>query len=248
MEKYKRLLMRLGMSDEEISVYLVLLEHPHITISDIAKYTGTYRPAVYRSIWALMDAGYVERSLLEGRRYYYHAAHPEKLREKVRELAETASRLLPELGLIYEKRHTTPSLSLHEGIDAIRELHIDIVNSLPHGSEYSIYTSLESSSPKRALALSEKYKKIQREKELSRHIISSDTREGWEKKDPYEEITLLPKSNTPLDGSMTKIIAWDTVTMIDHESTFAWQIRHHWFARYEEQIFRVIEQLQKRPK
>lgn len=63
-KKYIHLLERLGMSEQERTIYLTLLEHPYLSISDIADKTRYHRPVVYRAIASLESEGYIEKSLL----------------------------------------------------------------------------------------------------------------------------------------------------------------------------------------
>ena len=130
MKKYIHLLERLGMSEAERSIYLALLEHPYITISDISRHTRYHRPTVYKTIHALESDGYVEKSYLDGKRYYYHTTSPTKLREKLASLETLADRILPELEAIHARTAEAPVLSVREGIEGIRSIHGDLVHSL----------------------------------------------------------------------------------------------------------------------
>ncbi len=243
MKKYAHLLERLGMTEWDRTIYLALLESPYLTVTDIARKTKYYRPLVYRSIASLESDGYVEKSLLEGKRYFYHATSPSKLREKISELETLSERLLPEMEEMHKKHHDAPILSLHEWIEGIQAIHTDILRSVKTGWEYFIYTSLAKASPKRSLALPVNYAKIQKEKELSRHIITSDREEWIENKNLYEDIVTLPGWYDSLDEGITKIIYANKVAILDHESHMGWVIENARFARYEEKIFRLVMKL-----
>jgi sugar-specific transcriptional regulator TrmB len=114
MNKYSHLLERLGMLESERIIYLTLLEHPYLMISDIAKHTRYHRPMVYRAIASLESDGYVEKSILEGKRYFYHITSPAKLRERLSRISEIADVLLPEMEAIHDHHHESPILSVKE--------------------------------------------------------------------------------------------------------------------------------------
>ena len=114
MKKYDHLLERLGMSEQDRAIYLTLLESPYLSITDIARKTKYHRPAIYRSLASLGSDGYVEKSLLEGKRYFYHATSPSKLREKVASLQAMTEQILPEMEELHKKHHDAPILSLQE--------------------------------------------------------------------------------------------------------------------------------------
>lgn len=245
-QKYIHLLERLGMSEQDRTIYLTLLEYPYLSISDIAEKTRYHRPVVYRSIASLESEGYIEKSLLRWKRYFYHITSPAKLQEKVITLQTMADQILPEMEELHKKHHDAPILSIHEGIEWIQSIHTDILKSVKQGWEYYIYTSLAKASPKRTLAMPVNYTKIQKEKELSRHIITNDMHEGvwWE--NPYEEIITLPHAYTRLDEGITKFIYADKVAILDHETHMGWIVENERFARYEEKIFRLLMKLLKK--
>ena len=114
MKKYDHLLERLGMPEQDRTIYLTLLESPYLSITDIARKTKYHRPAIYRSLASLESDGYVEKSLLEGKRYFYHATSPRKLREKISELETLSERLLPDMEEIHKRYHDAPILSVRE--------------------------------------------------------------------------------------------------------------------------------------
>lgn len=114
MQRYIHLLERLGLSLHERAVYMTLLDHPYLIVSDIAEKTNTHRPMVYKSLRSLEADGLVEKSYLDGKRYYYHITSPKKLRDKLNTLNTLAENTLPELELMYEKKMHTPILSIKE--------------------------------------------------------------------------------------------------------------------------------------
>ena len=113
-KKYSNLLEKLGMTDEERSIYIALLDHPYMTISELSRETGYHRPSVYRAIASLESEGYIEKSLLEGKRYYYHVTSPLRLQEKLDELTHIAMRLIPEMEAVHQKHHRAPVFSMME--------------------------------------------------------------------------------------------------------------------------------------
>jgi sugar-specific transcriptional regulator TrmB len=114
MQKYNHLLERIGLSVAEREIYLHLLSHPYQIVADIVRETRHHRPMVYKSLRSLEADGLVEKSYLDGKRYYYHTASPDKLREKIEHLNTIADRLIPELEEMHERKHDAPTLSIKE--------------------------------------------------------------------------------------------------------------------------------------
>lgn len=200
---------------------------------------------IYKTIGSLEGDGFIEKSLLEGKRYYYHACSPSKIKGKLQNIEAMAERLFPELENIYEKSYDAPVLSVKEWIEWIHEIHRDIVESVERWGSYAIYISTTKDSPIRETSLPLEYKKMQKQKELSRYIISCDQRESSDAS-PYEDITVISKKDTILDENITKFIYKDTVAIIDHLSEVSWTIQNRRFAEYEKKIFFLLRKLLKK--
>lgn len=114
MQKYSNLLERLGFTSADREIYLYLLSSPHQLIADIVRETRYHRPMVYKSLRSLEADGFIEKSHIDGKRYYYHTTGPERLRTKLAHLTEMADRLIPELEEMHKKRADAPILSIKE--------------------------------------------------------------------------------------------------------------------------------------
>ncbi|MDO8628390.1 MAG: helix-turn-helix domain-containing protein, partial [Nanoarchaeota archaeon] len=97
------ILRELGLSDNEIKIYLHLLKAGVVTAYDISQKTGIYRVHVYDKLEKLMDKGFVT-SLYQGPKKFFQAASPEKIQhyidEKKKRLEEqeiAVKELLPDL-------------------------------------------------------------------------------------------------------------------------------------------------------
>ena len=83
-------------------------------MSEIARRTKYHRPMVYKLLTSLESEGYIEKSFLEGKRFYYRTTDPSRLREKLSELTKLAEHLIPEMEELHLKNHTAPILSTRE--------------------------------------------------------------------------------------------------------------------------------------
>lgn len=243
--KYEKLLERLGMSEIERTIYLSLLDHPHQHISDLARRTQYHRPAIYKAIGGLLSDGYIERSLLDGKRYYYHISSPDRLREKLREIHDLAERTIPEIEALHHSTLDTPILSIREGIDGIRTTHDLILASLPKWWAYCCYSSSREGEEKTGIFISESYKELENKKEISRSVITN-SQENLSKKDWNRDIVAIPERFDRFDDDITKVIAGNTVHIIDYNSHTSWSIENARLARYEEKIFRLLHKLLKK--
>ena len=98
------LLKNLGLSEQEIKVYLSLIERGASLVSNIARDTKLHRPTIYQSLTKLSNKGLITVSP-KGNQKLYSAESPEKLAFIFDSLKEDLELLLPELNQIYEKKN-----------------------------------------------------------------------------------------------------------------------------------------------
>ena len=243
MQKYLHLLERLGLSLHERAVYMTLLDHPYLIVSDIAEKTNTHRPMVYKSLRSLEADGLVEKSYLDGKRYYYHITSPKKLRDKLNTLNTLAENTLPELELMYEKKMHTPILSIKEWVDGIRSIHADLLQSVPKWGIYYRYSSSRGEYEGKSIYTPDDYESIQKKKELERIVITNVHQAKKRMDDPNREVITIPPSFDEFWDNISKIIYANKVAIIDYDSQIWWVIENEWFARYEEKLFLLIAKL-----
>lgn len=245
MQKYFHLLERIGMSEPERVIYMILLEKPYQTISDISKRSKYHRPTVYKSIESLESEWLIEKSFLEGKRYHYHITSPKKLNDKIKNLTTIAEHLLPELEAMYEKKNDAPILSIKEGTKWIQAIHKDLMESLPKWWIYYRYSSTRREYTGRSLYVPDDYFELQQKKEIERIVITSDDKKKFRLWNPNREVISVPASFDQFDDNISKIIYANKVAIIDYDSQTGWIIENERFARYEEKIFRLLALLLK---
>lgn len=243
MQKYLHLLERLGLTEHERSVYMTLLESPYLTVTAIADRMNTHRPMVYKSLRSLEADGLVEKSYLDGKRYFYHVTSPGKLREKLERINTLADNTLPELELMYEKRMNAPILSIKEWIDGIRSIHTDLLQSVPKWGIYYRYSSSRGDHEWKSIYTPDEYESVQKKKELERIVITNVHQGKKRMNDPNREVLLIPPSFDEFTDNISKIIFANKVAIIDYDSQIGWVIENERFARYEEKIFRLLAKL-----
>ncbi|PCI27837.1 hypothetical protein COB55_04940 [Candidatus Wolfebacteria bacterium] len=99
-------LMKIGLKDTEVEVYLTLLEHGKLTASQISRFTNINRTTIYASADELKKKEIIEEDL-SGVTKYYVALPPEKLRNytekqmrSIKKKERIINDLIPDLELI----------------------------------------------------------------------------------------------------------------------------------------------------
>lgn len=122
MENETRVLVALGLSNQEALVYLAALELGFSSISDIAKKAGIKRPTAYYIIEELIKKHLMSRAP-KGRRTFYLAESPHKLLDNIREQEKNLVTALPHFEALQNSAPNKPKIRFYEGKEGIRSIY-----------------------------------------------------------------------------------------------------------------------------
>ena len=120
-EMKDKVLMELGLSQNESKIYLALLEHGAANPTIIAEESGIHRVNVYDSLAKLKERGLVSEIIYAGKRQF-QAAPPEALKNIIKEKEIRLSKILPELQMAGRLALNSQTVQMYEGYDFIRNL------------------------------------------------------------------------------------------------------------------------------
>ncbi len=125
----RRILKNIGLTDNEIQVYLTLLKLGSSPVSKIAEHSELYRPYVYDNLKRLTEKGLVS-FVIEKHKQCYKALQPEKLLEieeiKIKELQT----LIPKLQEFVKIPKEETKVELFKGKEVVRVIQKDVLNTL----------------------------------------------------------------------------------------------------------------------
>lgn len=145
----KQFLIPLGLDQSEIDVFLAIAQEkgPQIT-SKIAKQSGHNRGSVYDVLRRLSEKGLV-RQVTTGKILKYEPVEPSAIFRKLHEQKEeiehqirSFDHLRPELNAIFGTSPGQPSVSFHEGIEGIKNVLLDSIET-PGVKEIISYVSAD---------------------------------------------------------------------------------------------------------
>ncbi len=150
MESYESVLMELGLNPKEARIYLALLKEGPSSVRQLAAATGINRGTVFDILKAL-QTNRLTRYYNEKTRQYFVAAPPEKLKELAVERTQAVARanhaldkLVPELESLYDSGDKHPAARMYEGLDGVRTILEDILETMAvwrEQKEYFVYSS-----------------------------------------------------------------------------------------------------------
>lgn len=126
----------LGLSRNEIKIYLAALELGEGTAAHIAERARVHRVAAYAVITSLIDKEFlVQNKVRRGRRISARdPKHIESLlrnkRRQIRRLTERYESVLPELTTLFNHATVRPRVQFFEGVRGLEQINADIINSL----------------------------------------------------------------------------------------------------------------------
>ena len=129
------ILRKIGLTENEIKIYLHLLKSGSSTAYEIGKQTGIYRVHVYDKLEQLMDKGLVTH-VYRGAKKYFQATHPSKIKhyledqKRVLEVQEQAvDSILPELEAMTRIPKEDTFVEVFKGNEGLKYFLKDIIKT-----------------------------------------------------------------------------------------------------------------------
>jgi sugar-specific transcriptional regulator TrmB len=238
-----KILENLWLNKNEISIYLFLLNNWNANISEISKYTGINRPAIYSTIPNMIES-WLLIEILKWKRKHYSAQNPKILKTYLEKIEQDFNYIYTELGETYKKRKKRPILQSLDWKKGIKYIFADIVKTLKKWDVYYRYSSRKSLDKR--WYLPENYKKIREEKVLERFVITNDFLSKNQKSKPRKEIVTIPKKYDLFEDDILKIIYKNKVAIIDYNTDQGFIIENPLFANFERKLFKLLFQFLKK--
>jgi len=131
---YKEQLKELGLTDNEVKIYLLLLEYGMMNPYEISQKLGLHRGYVYDTL-ERMQKKEVVNSIFKANKKYFQATNPENLVGLLKLKLENFQKIVPDLmGIIKLKKEET-KVELHKGERVYMILLKDMISSLKNNDE-----------------------------------------------------------------------------------------------------------------
>lgn len=137
--KNKKILIGLGLSDQEAEAYLALLRLGESNAGNLAKEMGVKRTSVYNILQSLTAQGFAE-SYINKKKLCYLPAKPEKLASRFEKKLETFRSIIPLLESVEKKEARSFGLRLIDTTEELKHFYNDVLSEY-RGKEYRIIGS-----------------------------------------------------------------------------------------------------------
>lgn len=126
-----------GLSENEASVYLALLELGPSSVLEIARHANLKRPTCYLIVDELVTKAYASKTN-DGRRTVYAVISPKQLQNRVERHYERFSQTMSELEAIGSTSPQKPTIRLYEGLEGVMQAYLLSLDQ-PRKSEILIF-------------------------------------------------------------------------------------------------------------
>lgn len=144
---YDALLEEIGLTKNEIKVYLVLLEKGTTTTAPVIKKTGINTSKVYESLERLLRKGLVSYSIIRNKKHW-QAEDPTQLsvfleeeKEKINQKQGEIKKLVPQLQSLQKLNEPTAEYRVFEGIKGIKTAREEALKILTKGDTFYLILS-----------------------------------------------------------------------------------------------------------
>jgi sugar-specific transcriptional regulator TrmB len=122
----KQILLEVGLSKNEIEIYLSLLKTGSQKATELSKNSKIPRTFVYELLDSLIDKGLVSHVIKSGIKYF-EAVDPERLNTLLDEKKEALKSIMTNLKSMRVKTSEKPSINVYEGKEGIKTILEDIL-------------------------------------------------------------------------------------------------------------------------
>lgn len=127
----KKELAELGLSKNEIEVYLKLLELRNATAVKVAKVAKLYKTNVYGALDRLVKKG-LATHFLKNKVRYYQAVDPEQILNLLKEKEVKLQKIIPELKMLQFGAKNPTDVAIYEGVAGTRKVFSDMIENTKH--------------------------------------------------------------------------------------------------------------------
>ena len=128
-----KILKKLGLTDNEITIYIFLLKKGDATTGPIIKETKIVNSRVYESLNALIEKGFVSYNIQKDGKHF-QASNPKILLEKEMEIEEKIKELIPQLESLKTSEKNKTATAIYEGFEGFKTAFRKIIEDCPKKS------------------------------------------------------------------------------------------------------------------
>jgi sugar-specific transcriptional regulator TrmB len=194
-----------GLSNNEVKVYLFLVDHGSSKAGKTAKGTGIQRSSAYAAINSLTHKGLVSYVTV-GKTKFFQATSPERLIEFIKEKEELIKDIVPELRERYKLNRKEGQVRLFKGTAGVKSVFKDIIRS----KHDNLCWGSDGDFGKRMPAFCKQYVRDQNLNDIKTKVLTRIRHHSYSKGTTYRYVDNARNSNVAVNiyGDKINIIIW----------------------------------------
>jgi len=199
-------LRKIGLSDEEVNIYLFLLKKGYSKATVISKELGVARTTIYRFLSSLHEKGLISENIQNNVKYFY-PVNPERIPEIIEERVEEIKEIIPELSSLKKRAGEETKVELFKGKEGIKTIMRDI---LRERKPYTFMGEVEKYFSEIETFSMQWLRKIEMEKIHGKLLCSEEQRFKIAKTEKYKLLShdLMPEISVWTYGNKTALFVW----------------------------------------
>lgn len=121
--------MEIGMTKNEVEIYLALLNSENLTVNKISEKTGIYRQVCYDALERLLEKGFANYFIENGKKYF-RALAPNKILDFLEFRKENIQKIIPELNKLTVKKKDLVNVEVIRGKNVLRNILRDVISCI----------------------------------------------------------------------------------------------------------------------
>lgn len=230
-------LTRVGLSEQEAKVYLMLLSSEALTLSEISKKSGLHRPALYSVLPKLENKEIIAKTKI-GKREYYSAESPKKIAKLFNKIETGFNIFINRLSDQYESSGVKPSVQYFVGKKGYDFLFDDIASTIPKNGMYYRYSSRKLD--EKNFIPTEYYKKERERKRFERKVITSTKKKNEKTLRLEREVKVVPESFDLFEDNVSSYIYEDKVAFADFDNQITFIVNSKKIAQFQKKLFELL--------
>jgi sugar-specific transcriptional regulator TrmB len=206
MAEIEKTLEKIGLSPNEIKVYLVLNDHGSTKAGRISKLAKIDRSSAYNALKLLQEKGFISYVLI-GKVKWFQAAGPRRILEYLKEQEEDVESILPELQERHKRKKIEGQIRLFKGIKGIKSVFLDMIRT---GKDNFVFGS-EGQFSEIMPEFAYQFDRMKKEKNIHTKLIIREGRKELDKKTTkYRYLKNISESPavTNIYGDKIAILIW----------------------------------------
>ncbi len=130
----KATLLKLGLTKNEVEIYLTLLQNGELSVNQIGSKAGLHRAVCYDALDRLLEKGFVSYITSDNKKYF-RPLYPEKILDYLEERKNEVKAILPELKIMYTLENQETSVEVVKGKNVLRTIYQDILRVISEQRE-----------------------------------------------------------------------------------------------------------------